>query len=381
MNSIKIEELIHFRKELHRYPELSCEEFKTSERVEIFLQHYKPDILIKKLGGTGIAAVYEGKHAGKTILIRCELDALPIHEINDFEHRSLKDGVSHKCGHDGHATIICGVAALLHQERPERGRVVLLFQPAEENGKGAAAVLADEKFKAIQPDYVFALHNLPGFSENQIVVKNGSFTSAVNSIVIRLQGKTAHAGEPHKGINPALAIAEVTQQLLQLTVSDIRKDEFCLVTPVYTHMGELAYGVSAGEGEVHFTIRCRDNEQMRLLEATAENIVQNIAQKHQLKSDISWTESFFANQNSEQAVAWIREAAMECNLEVFEAGVPFGWGEDFGLFTEKFEGAMFGLGAGENMPALHNPDYDFPDTIISAGIRIFHTILKKVNHV
>lgn len=381
MDNIKKEELIRFRKELHRYPELSCEEFKTSERIENFLQQFKPDILINKLGGTGIAAVYDGKHAGKTILIRCELDALPIQEINDFKHQSVHDGVSHKCGHDGHATIVCGVAAMLYQQRPERGRVVLLFQPAEENGRGAAAVLADEKFKAIQPDYVFALHNLPGFPENQIVVKNGSFTSAVNSIIIRLQGKTAHAGEPHKGINPALAIAEITQQLLQLTVSDISKNDFCLVTPVYTHMGELAYGVSAGAGEVHFTLRCRDNERMRLLETKAESIVQNITSKHQLKSDISWTESFFANQNSPKAVGWIRESALECNLAVFEAVVPFGWGEDFGLFTEKFEGAMFGLGAGENMPALHNPDYDFPDTILPAGIKIFHTLLKKVNHV
>src|SRR5690606_25552855 len=165
------------------------------------------------------------------------------------------------------------------------------------------------------------------------------------------------------------------------TEVDIRKDDFCLVTPVYMHMGELAYGVSAGAGEAHFTIRCRNNEQMRRLEKEAERIAVEVAKKHQLKTDISWTESFFANQNNEQAVAWIREAAQACQLEVFETDVPFGWGEDFGLFTEKFDGAMFGLGAGENMPALHNPDYDFPDAIIPAGIKIFHAIIQQVNHV
>lgn len=381
MKSINIDELVRFRKELHRHPELSCNEFKTAERVKNFLQQFKPDLLIEKLGGTGIAAVYEGKQSGKTVLIRCELDALPIHEINNFEHRSVTDGVAHKCGHDGHATIVCGVAAMLHGQRPEKGRVVLLFQPAEENGRGAAAILADEKFKTILPDYVFALHNLPGFSENEIVIKSGSFTTAVNSIIIRLQGKTAHAGEPHKGINPALAIAEITQQLLQLTVSDIRNDDFCLVTPVYMHMGELAYGISAGAGETHFTIRCRNNEQMLKLEKQAEHIANQVAKKHQLEIALSWTESFFANQNNKQAVVWIREAAQECNLNIFETDVPFGWGEDFGLFTEKFDGAMFGMGAGENMPALHNPDYDFPDAIIPAGIKIFHSIIQKVNHV
>lgn len=119
MDSINIDELIRFRKELHRHPELSCKEFKTAEKVKSFLLKCKPDTLIENLGGTGIAAVYEGKQRGKTVLIRCELDALPIHEINTFEHRSVTDGVAHKCGHDGHTTIVCGVAATLHEQRPK----------------------------------------------------------------------------------------------------------------------------------------------------------------------------------------------------------------------------------------------------------------------
>jgi len=381
MHNLQIDALVRFRKELHQNPELSGKEFKTAERVVNFLHKYNPTQLITNLGGTGIAAIYEGKQPGKTVLIRCELDALPIHEINTFEHRSATDGVAHKCGHDGHATIVCGVAEMLHNNPLEKGRVVLLFQPAEENGQGAAAVLADEKFKQILPDYVFALHNLPAFAATQIVVKNGSFTPAVNSIIVKLHGKTAHAGEPHTGINPALAIAEITQQLHQLTVNDISKKDFCLVATIYIHLGEKAYGVSAGAGEAHFTLRCRNNEQMRETEKIAEDIVKQVAKNHQLKVDVTWTESFFANQNNIQAVNWIREAAKATHLNIYEAKNPFGWGEDFGLFTEKFNGAMFGLGAGEKVPALHNPDYDFPDEIIPAGVHIFHSIIQKINHV
>lgn len=381
MKEIDLTELVSFRKELHRNPEISCQEFETAKRVKNFLQKCNPDEIIENLGKTGIAAIYKGKNPGKTVLLRCELDALPIQEINSFEHKSVNEGVSHKCGHDGHTTILCGVAKMLMHNQPENGNVILLFQPAEENGKGAADVIADNNFSKIKPDYAFALHNLPGFKASQIVVKNGAFTSAVNSIIIKLKGKTAHAGEPHMGINPALAMAEITQELHKLTVTDISKEDFCLVTPVYAHMGERAYGVSAGAGEVHFTLRCGNNERMSEIEKKAEQIVVDVAKKYKLEVEISWTESFFANQNDEQAVDWIREAAKSNDLEIMETKVPFGWGEDFGLFTDQFKGAMFGLGAGEDMPALHNPDYDFPDEIIPAGVKIFYSIIQKVTHV
>lgn len=163
--------LVRLRKELHQHPEVSGKEIETSRRILSFLENYQPAELITELGTTGVMAIYKGKKAGKTVLFRCELDALPTEETNDFEHRSLNNGVSHKCGHDGHMAILCGLAAELHQNKPKSGTVVLLFQPAEEDGSGAQKVLLDPKFATIQPDYVFALHNLPGFPRHQIVVK------------------------------------------------------------------------------------------------------------------------------------------------------------------------------------------------------------------
>jgi amidohydrolase len=372
------ETLLLLRKELHQNPELSGKEFETAKRITAFLEKYAPDEIITKVGTTGIIAIYNGIKPGKTVLFRSELDALPIEEINTFEHRSLINCVSHKCGHDGHTTILCGFAMELYKNRPKTGRVILLFQPAEEEGKGAKKVFSDSKFAALKPDYVFALHNLPGFSKHQIVVKNGTFTCAVNSIIIQLKGKTAHAGEPEKGINPALAIAAITNQFNTAIQADISKENYCLITPIYIKMGKKAYGVSAGAGEIHFTVRSNSNSQMKLIKNTLENQAQAVANEHQLEYNITWTQSFEANENDATAVNHIRKAAKINNFELFEKEYPFSWGEDFGLFTQQYSGAMFGLGSGKNTAALHNPDYDFPDDIIDTGVSIFYQISKQI---
>lgn len=376
----RMESLVLLRKELHQHPEVSGKELETAKRIVAFLQKHAPDEIITEIGGAGIAAIYKAKQAGKTVLFRCELDALPIEEINTFEHRSITNGVSHKCGHDGHMAILCGLATELSQNRPETGKVILLFQPAEEDGSGAQKVFSDPKFALMQPDYVFALHNLPGFAKNQIVVKNDTFSCAVNSIIIKLNGVTAHAGEPEKGINPALAIAAIINQFSAIIQPDISKEDYCLVTPIYTEMGKKAYGVSAGAGEVHFTVRSDSNSQMKKVETTLEKLAQSIAKEHQLECNIAWTEGFQANENDKEAADQIRNAAKTNNFKLLEKETPFTWGEDFGLFTQQYPGAMFGLGSGINTPALHNPDYDFPDEIISTGISVFHQISKQITN-
>ncbi|TDE05699.1 amidohydrolase [Flavobacterium sandaracinum] len=372
--------LILLRKELHQHPEVSGEEIHTAKRVLSFLENYPPDEVITEIGKTGLIAIYKGKKTGKTVLFRCELDALPIEETNVFGHRSLNNGVSHKCGHDGHMAILCGLAAELYHNKPESGTVILLFQPAEEDGSGAQKVLLDTKFASIQPDYVFALHNLPGFPMHQIVVKNETFSCAVNSIIIKLKGKTSHAGEPGKGINPALAIAAIISEFNTIIQSDITKENYCLITAIYTKMGSKAYGVSAGAGEIHFTVRSDSNSQMRRIELTLENLAQSIAKKHKLTCKTSWTQGFQANENDKTAVTFIKKAATINGFDLLEKDKPFTWGEDFGLFTQHYPGAMFGLGAGINTAALHNPDYDFPDEIITTGVSVFHQISKQITN-
>lgn len=369
--------LTALRQELHKYPEISGNEVATGKRILSFLSNYPPDTLLSNIGGHGIIAIYNGEKEGKQILFRCELDALPIAEVNTFEYKSVFKDVSHKCGHDGHMAILCGLAMQLHLKRPETGAVILLFQPAEEDGSGAAKVFYDSQFN-LKPDFAFALHNLPGYPANEIVIKNDTFTCAVNSMIIKLKGKTAHAGEPHMGINPTLAVAEIINAFNSSIQTDISRKDYGLITPIYTRIGSKAYGVSAGDGEVHFTIRSNSNAQMKELESHLEKTARNIASKQQLEIAISWTESFQANENNKEAANFIRQAANSNQYVIQEKESPFSWGEDFGLFTQHFPGAMFGLGSGTTTPALHNPDYDFPDEIIATGVTIFHSISKQI---
>jgi amidohydrolase len=258
--------------------------------------------------------------------------------------------------------------------------VYLLFQPAEENGQGAEAMLADKIFEEIRPDRVFALHNLPGYQMNNIVIKEKEFTASVNSILIDLKGKTSHAAEPENGINPALAIAQILQECLALANNDIDSPDMRVITPVYLNIGEKAYGISAGEGCVHLTLRCWNDGRLKELERSVEATARQIAVLHHLESDISYTQTFHANMNNPEAVHLVKEAAAMTDLKIEMKQNPFKWGEDFGLFTSRFPGCMFGLGSGEKTPALHNPDYDFPDELIVSGRDIFVAILHKLKH-
>lgn len=369
------------RKKLHQNPELSGVEFNTAKIIKAYLQHYKPDELIENLGNSaGFIAIYNPKNTIKeTIMFRCELDALPIQEINDFSHKSLVDHISHKCGHDGHMSIMCQFAQMLSSERMEHTKVILLFQPAEETGEGAVSIFNDEKFKVLKPSKVFALHNLPGFNLHDIVVKNDTFTCAVNSIIIKFKGKTSHAAEPQNGKNPALAISQVINAFDRKNQNNPKQELFTVLTPVFIEMGSKDYGISAGFGEIHYTFRRHKNSDMKDLEIDLETTVAEIARKFSLEFEVSYTQKFYANENTDTVVDIIRSAAKINNFDIIEKDSPFEFGEDFGIFTEHYDGAMFGLGSGINSPALHNPDYDFPDEITETGAQMFYQITKLID--
>lgn len=368
--------LIGIRKEIHANPELSGQEKNTQQLILDFLEHHSSASSIK-LAETGVLACFDSKNEGKTILIRGDIDALPIEEVNIFPHKSKNAKVSHKCGHDGHTTILLGLAMMLTKSPLKNGKAFLLFQPAEETGAGAAAVLNDPKFPLTQIDFAYALHNLPGFAKNKIILKENEFSAHVKSIVIKLKGKTAHAAEPEKGNNPALAIAQILAFSEQMTLNQPELADFFLLTPVYSILGSPSYGISAGEAEIHFTMRSWSTNLMKVKTAELEDLIRKVAKKYHLSVSISFTEEFFSNYNNEDSVKLIRDSANDLHLKIVDVKSPFKWGEDFGLFTQKFRGAMFGLGAGISTPALHNPDYDFPDEITPSGVAMFYTIIQK----
>ena len=373
-------ELLALRQRLHAEPELSGHERHSAELLAATLARYQPDALWRDIGGHGLLALFDSGKPGPSVLLRADMDALPITEQSGRAYCSQHAGVAHLCGHDGHSAILMGVAAKLAHQRPSGGRVYLLWQPAEETGAGAQAVLADPAF-VCQPDWVYALHNLPGYPLGEVVVRTGAFSASVRSLILCLQGKPAHAAEPEHGCNPALAMAELLQLAARLSCNEPEDPAFALVTPVYAHLGEKAYGTSAGYGEVHFTLRTFSQAGMVALEQALLTVLGQLAQHYGLAIRHHWLEEFQASENDAAAVALLVEEATACGLPVVERPVPFKWGEDFGLFTQRFRGALFGMGAGEQHPALHNADYDFPDALLQpASTLLYRLALRATLH-
>lgn len=376
MSGPDIAALTELRRELHRKPEVSGEELVTAARIVAELERIGPDRIMTGLGGHGVAAVFESGNEGPGVLFRCELDGLPIYDTSNAAWKSQVEGKGHQCGHDGHMVIMCGLAARLAAQRPQRGRVILLFQPAEETGAGAAAVIVDPQFGEIRPDYAFALHNLPGLPEKAVGIRHGPFTFASEGLAIRMEGRTSHAAQPEEGLSPAAALSRLMTQMPQLTERLGLTSEQALVTLSHARLGEAAFGISPGVAEIFLTIRAIDNETQAKLMRAAEALAMQRAGEAGLEVSFSYHENFAAGHNDPEAVAMILEAADTLGHEVLMAQKPYRWSEDFGRFGSVSKTALFVLGAGEDHLRLHNPDYDFPDELIAPGIAMFDRIAR-----
>ncbi|MDQ2178507.1 amidohydrolase [Marinifilum sp. D714] len=370
--------LVALRHQLHSQPELSNKEYKTAQTIVDFMDEYQPHEVIH-LGDTGRAFVFKGAKAGKTTVFRAELDALPIEEKTRVKYASIYNGVAHACGHDGHMAILAGLAQQLAENPPQKGKVILLFQPAEEVEQGAKDVLFHPKFADLNPDYMFALHNVPGQETNTILLRRGSFSAASKGMTIRLKGKTSHAAEPEKGRNPAIAISKISRELNDLLNNKALFSDLTLLTFIYIRMGEQSFGTSAGSGEMGITLRSFENADMKVLTQKSEEIVNRIAAEENLECGIAYHEEFPATVNQDECVDMLQTLAEEHNLSYQYLDKPFKWSEDFGYFSQKYTCGFFGLGAGLDQAALHHPDYDFPDEIIETGLTIFTGLYQKIN--
>lgn len=365
--------LIQLRHSLHQNPEIAGEENQTAQRILEFFKSLEPDDVIEGLGGTGLAFTFKGKKPGNRLLFRCELDALPIKELGNPSYKSQVNGNAHLCGHDGHMAIICGLGEKLAANRPESGEVVLLFQPAEETGEGARRILKDPRFGFILPDFAFALHNLPGYPLHQIITRQGTFAAGSTGVIYSFEGKTSHAAHPDHGINPAPAISQL---VLDIPTVIEGLNGFALATVIQIAVGSQAFGTSAGSGSLSLTLRAFDQDVLEKLKSQMEEKANSLAKAHGLKLTISYLESFAVSTNHPKAAAIAETAFQSLGLEIVENSDPFRWSEDFGLFSQYCPSYLFGLGAGEHCPQLHEPTYDFPDELIETGIRVFERIVR-----
>ncbi|MGH1329243.1 MAG: amidohydrolase [Paracoccaceae bacterium] len=387
LNTTDVQELTAWRRDLHRFPELSGQEEKTAQKVAEMGRALGADRVLCGLGGHGVAMVFEGALPGPKVMIRAELDALPITEISNAPHRSEIQGTAHLCGHDGHSTILAALARGLSRKRPNRGQVILLFQPAEETGAGAKAVINDPQIAEITPDFAFALHNMPGLPLGEASLIEGGAACASRGMRIVLSGKTAHASMPETGRSPMRAMASIMQGIAALgqgaPLGAARpKPGFCMATITHAAMGAPAFGIAPGSAEILATLRSLSDADMADLIARAQAICQDAAKSDGLTVQITYEEVFAASENHPAATKALQTALTACNIPACNPedphAQPMRASEDFGRFNRLAPSAMLLLGAGIDHPALHNPDYDFPDELIPIGANIFMALIRQL---
>jgi len=377
MNKGTLKKITLLRHKLHQYPELSGQEKNTAKKIKSFFEPLKPDKTLSKVGGEGVAFIFEGKEEGPATLIRCELDALPIAENTTIQYQSTVPGLSHACGHDGHMAIVCGVGESLANNRPLKGKVILLFQPAEETGEGAVQVLKSKAFSTIKLDYAFALHNLPGYNRNEIILRKGAFSAASIGMEIHLEGSTSHAAYPEEGNSPAEAMCKIIIGMQKLPDAF---SAFSQITVIYAILGEVSFGTTPGSATIRATLRTYENAALQTLMDYSEKLAKEIADEYDLKASFDYMERFGVTNNHPDSWALVNSAAKKLNYKTRHIRTPFRWSEDFGEFSNVTKTALFGLGAGKKHPKLHDAAYDFPDEIITTGINMFESIIKETNY-
>lgn len=353
-----MDKIASLRKQLHTIPEPSMKEYKTKELLIDFIS--KETSLEIMDYGNWFYTYKKGASSDATIAFRADIDAV-----------LCPDGCArHLCGHDGHSAILAGLAVRLDCMEIRKD-VYLIFQPAEEIGKGAAicSKLIEEK----NISEIYGLHNIPGYKENQILLLEDTFACASTGMEIKLIGKESHAAYPNQGNNPALAFANIINYMNQVINEEHRG--VLLGTVIGMELGSKSYGVSAGEGILRLTLRAQYQSEYDKLVNNIKAYANSQADENDLQCEITLIEEFPATENHKENVAKIRKTATEMYLEVVNPNEPFRWSEDFGYYLQKTKGAFFGVGVGENWPGLHTKDYEFNDNIIDVCIDLFEKMV------
>ncbi|MDZ7718447.1 MAG: amidohydrolase [Balneolaceae bacterium] len=370
-------DLIHLRKEIHQNPEISGKEKMTAERITQELQTIGADEIYNNIGGYGVLAKCScsSNKPTKKLLFRAELDAISVQEETNLPYQSKIKNAMHGCGHDGHMTILIGLAKELHKNRPDNVDVYLLFQPSEETGEGAARVLDDERFKKLEIDHGFALHNLPGFPEKSIISKPGPFAAGSVGLDISILGRFSHAAYPERGLNPAATVASLVQNVEQDMQVFRDEAESNKIICTYINMGERAFGISPGKAKVGFTIRSASDEKLDTGIKLLLEIIKEKKDEFDGEISVEKVEPFRTTVNSREGAEIVKMVSKREGLNFHEMQTPFPWSEDFGEFGQQFPIAIFGLGAGKDRPPLHSEKYDFNDELIPSGIAMFKGIV------
>lgn len=373
-----IQPIIKLRRDLHQIPEVAENEYHTAKQVIDFLKTIDPDELYSDVVGTGIMAVFDSKKPGPHIIFRAELDGLPISEENTIPYASKNKGCSHSCGHDGHLAIVSGLAFYISQHKETyTGKIMILYQPAEEIAKGARDIMQSNILGTFKPTHIFGFHNVPGYPLGQVIVKKGVFALASQGLIVHIYGRTSHAGQPEKGKNPLHATIDIALALDHMSKDNKKKGKDAFVTIIHVKVGEPAFGTNPGYAVVMATYRSTSQSSLHDMVRESIETIRQICDKHHLEWKHEWVEIFPEINNSSECVDIIQRAATQVALPVIHMKKPFLWSEDFSYYLHSYNGAFFGIGAGCNQHPLHNPSYDFPDRLLSIGISLFNQIIHE----
>ena len=371
--------LVALRHAIHRQPDLSGQEAATAGRLLDFLTPFKPDRVVEGLGGCGLAVVFDGSRPGPTTIFTSELDAVPIADQGRGAHCSQVPGVGHLCGHDGHMTVTAGLGALLGGRRPREGRVVLLFRPQEETGRGAPAVVNDRRLVEMAPGTIFGFHTMPGYPLGALLYRQGLFAWAATDYVVELLGKSAHGGQPGAGRSPARALAQIIDHFDNFSAWYDLDPQDHASQAAYALLGESDHGTTPGSARLRATLRSRSDDGLAALCGRVNRMVAEIARQHGLRCK-SWPENGIpATHNHRQALDLVLDCARQTGLRVIELDEAQRWSDDFGVLARLYPGAFFGLGGGAACGQLHGPDFDFPDELLAPALRLYFVLVGRIN--
>ena len=371
-----MEDLINLRKKLHAHPELSCHETQSQKIVLEYLNKFSPTKVIRLASGKALLVEFDSGKSGPHIVYRADLDALPIQEENNFDYKSKNSGISHKCGHDGHMTLACSLPPIWQEKRPQ-GKLGILFQHAEEIALGAQEIIKDEEFLKWKPDFIFGLHNLPGFETNEVVISHDIFSCASMGLRFQLEGKSSHAGEPEKAISPFRDILSLIEAAKTL-VHPEETDQYFLATLVHMKLGEENFGITPGNGMASFTLRAKHTNTLVKNKNFLIKAAEDLAVKSHLKLTVSEFDYFPATNNDSQLTTILKNAVEKSHLKLTQKNFPFRWSEDFGFFSELCPIVFFGIGNGKDSFPLHHPEYDFNDKSIASFQQLFHNFFGSI---
>jgi len=373
------DEIAHWRRDFHRNPELLYEVHRTAGVVAEKLREFGCDEVVEGIGRTGVVAVINGREEGEgAIGLRADMDALPIVEETGKPWSSENPGKMHACGHDGHTSMLLGAARYLAATRAFKGRAVLIFQPAEEGGAGARAMIEDGLMDRFGIEEVYGMHNMPGLPVGQFAIRTGPLMAAADHFEIHIEGKGGHAAKPHLSVDPVMIGSQIVTALQTIVARNVDPLKNAVVSVTTFHAGET-FNVTPQRAVLTGTARTLDDGVRDLVERRMSELVPAIGSALGGTARFSYTRNYPVTSNhpeqTEKAIAAARSVVGEGHVD--PDTVPMMGGEDFSFMLQARPGAFIFIGNGDSA-GLHSPNYDFNDGAIPYGASYWGSLVERL---